>query len=86
MADTGQCLHFGLQSRLYSCNKCPSLQGVYPQVKPECFHSVGNSLLVGCQGIGVKGFLCPHLFSGAPFTLKKCALFACCDPENGLLS
>lgn len=74
---------------LYSCNKCPSLQGLYPQVKPECFqsmwtfHSVGNLLLMGYQGIGVKGFLCPHLFSDAPFILKKCDPFACYDPENG---
>lgn len=66
---------------LYFCNKCPSLQGLYPEVKPKCFqstwtfHSVGNSLLMGCQGIGVKGLLCPHPSQRCPiYPQKMCPL------------
>lgn len=63
-------------SRVHSCNKRSPSQGLYPQVNPEClpsmwaFHSGGNSLLMG-RGRGVRGFLWPHLFRGAPFTIYK---------------
>lgn len=60
--------------RLHSGSKCSPSQGLYPQVKPQCFqsmwtlHSDGNSLLMERQGCGVRGFLGPHLFSGPPPT------------------